>query len=251
MNQPEESQTVEDAKPPATYFPFNLTLDNYNYLGPGTPLTPEYIESHPPTNELDQLAYTHDLEYKRIGDMYANGEISSEYADSLVEDADKAMRLGIHALGKKRWTGIGVDEMNALLALQGKRLLESVGLTDKKAYLGVKRRLPFSEPTRQVERAKRVRRRFARGYEEPVPESDLAESGVPGYRNRIPRDHHSFGTHGMVLEPFPDIPSFRLDDRLARFPFYKPYSAMFLRKRRRSGKRYQHSYFAVGPSATN
>lgn len=138
--EPIDDEEDEGIKKHDPGFPYNLTLEDYNYLGPGTPLTEQYLLSHPPTNELDEIAMRHDLRYEEIAELYRTGKISRAMANEYIQDADTTMREAILRLGKSRWFGIGIDETSALVAMQGKRLLESVGIWEPARYAGLEKR---------------------------------------------------------------------------------------------------------------
>ena len=64
-------------------------LTNSHYIGPFNALSPEYLKSHPPTDNVDASALHHDLDYSRIAKQRDTGKASPEEAKKLIRESDE------------------------------------------------------------------------------------------------------------------------------------------------------------------
>jgi hypothetical protein len=110
-------------------------LTGTNYVGPFNALTPEYIQSHPPKNEVDRTAMVHDQEYSDIAKRRDSGEITPEEAKRLIRESDNKFLANTKKHSKEdRWaSALGYS------GIWGKTQLENLGLLNPNQFVTAKR----------------------------------------------------------------------------------------------------------------
>lgn len=63
-------------------------LTGTHYVGPFNRLDPEYLISHPPTDNVDRSALAHDFDYSRIATARDSGKISANEARNMIRESD-------------------------------------------------------------------------------------------------------------------------------------------------------------------
>lgn len=90
-----------------------------NYIGPFNRLDDEYLRTHPPTDEADKHALTHDLDYSRIARERDKGNVSRDEANRLIRESDQRF---LNGMNKNFWSNpwgatlghLGISLKNAL-----------------------------------------------------------------------------------------------------------------------------------------
>jgi len=110
-------------------------LTNTNYVGPFNSLTPEYIQSHPPKNQVDRTAMVHDQEYSDIAKRRDSGQITPEEAKRLIRESDDKFLTNTSKYAKEDpWaSSLG------FAGIWGKTQLENLGLLNPNKFVTAKR----------------------------------------------------------------------------------------------------------------
>lgn len=98
-------------------------LTGGHYLGPYNSLDPEYIRTHPPTDESDRAALHHDLEYVDIARRTKDRHLTVPEATRLTRESDNRFldKMGEH------WSSAPWKSTLGYLGIKGKTILEDLG----------------------------------------------------------------------------------------------------------------------------
>ena len=101
-----------------------------NYVGPWNRLDDEYLQTHPPTDIIDEGAMKHDLEYSRIAKLRKTAP--KEEIDRLIRESDEAFLNNI----RMNWRANPRASIMGYAGIKGKNVAEDVVGLDKNLFVG-------------------------------------------------------------------------------------------------------------------
>lgn len=106
-------------------------LTGTHYVGPFNRLDPEYLISHPPTDNVDRSALAHDFDYSRIATARDTGKISANEAKNMIRESDKRFIANT----KKYYNENPWASTLGRLGIQAKNKLEDWGILDPNKFV--------------------------------------------------------------------------------------------------------------------
>ena len=106
-------------------------LTGTNYVGPWNALSPEYMASHPPKDNVDASAMHHDLDYSRIAKARDTGKVSQDEARQMTRESDNRFLGNV----KKNWHENPWAGTLGYVGIKGKNILEDLGVLNSNQFV--------------------------------------------------------------------------------------------------------------------
>jgi len=106
-------------------------LTGTHYVGAFNRLDPEYLISHPPTDNVDKAALAHDFDYSRIATARDTGKISGQEAKQMIRESDKRFIANTNKFyNENPWAAT-----LGRLGIQAKNKLEDWGILNPNTFV--------------------------------------------------------------------------------------------------------------------